>query len=239
VQSVDHLCHHCNATVEDGVPFCPKCGAPQIRVAGAEDDEAVTPPLPPGTPGDIQPPAQPVYPDPSAWGRAPAQLAGLINWRVALPGAALAGLSGGVITLFLGRYLIVLILALLLAGAVTVRLYRRRTKSVIRPATGAKLGAFAGLFSFLIDALAVVAMFVLERPSVQQNMRDALDISSRNADPQSVQIMQNLIERMNTPGGMATICIVIIVFLFGICMVFTALGGVLGAALFGKDRNVA
>ncbi len=33
---MDHPCHKCGQSAEDGVPFCSHCGAPQIRVAMAE-----------------------------------------------------------------------------------------------------------------------------------------------------------------------------------------------------------
>ena len=32
---MEHPCYKCGASVEDGIAFCPRCNAPQIRVAGA------------------------------------------------------------------------------------------------------------------------------------------------------------------------------------------------------------
>lgn len=227
--------------IEEGVPFCPKCGAPQIRVAVEEGNEPATPPMPPGTPGQVQPPATPVYPSPTGWGTVPPPPLDprRIQWRVALPYAIVIGLLGGGLTILLGRFPFFFLLSMMLAGAVMVRFYRRRTGATVTPGSGAKLGAFTGLFSFLLDSIMIVAMFTLERATVQDNMRKALEISGRNADPQSLQMMRNLVDRLNTPEGLATFCVIVILFFFGFTMFFTAVGGMIGAALFGKDRGVS
>jgi len=75
---VEHACYQCGATVEDGIAFCPQCNAPQIRIAASE---AVTHP---GTASEMTP-AQPTY-------YASAPQASGIQWSLALPAAALAGL---------------------------------------------------------------------------------------------------------------------------------------------------
>ncbi len=235
---MEHPCHQCNTAVEDGVPFCPKCGAPQIRVV-SDDNEPVTGPMPPGTPGEIQPPAQPVYGTPAPWMPAPTLNPDHIHWRIAFPSALLIGLSGGLISLFMGRIPALLLLIPMATGALTVWAYRRRTRALVRPFAGMKLGVFAGMFSFLLSAIAVVGMFTLGRGMVQQSMREAMSLSSKNVDPQSLQIMQKMVDQMNTPEGLITICIVILFVLFAITFLFSAVGGALGAAMFGKDRPAA
>jgi hypothetical protein len=37
---MEHQCHKCSQPVEDGIPFCSHCGAPQIRVMVAEPTAA-------------------------------------------------------------------------------------------------------------------------------------------------------------------------------------------------------
>jgi hypothetical protein len=208
-------------------------------VAEAEGNEPATAPMPPGTPGDLQPPAQPLYGGQTPWGQVPGLDPNRIQWRAALPGAAVAGLLGGGVSLFVGRFLPLLLLALMLAGALAVRMYRARTRSAVRPLMGAKLGVFAGLFSFLLYSIVVVGMFTMSRPMIQENMREAMKVSSRNVDPQSLQTMQALVDKMNTPEGLMAICVLILLSLFVITMMFTALGGALGAAMFGKDHTTA
>jgi hypothetical protein len=228
VQSVEHPCHQCHSTIEDGIPFCPKCGAPQIRVAPEEEAETIPPVA-----------ADSGYTNTSSWN----QVAGLqsqgVNWRAAFPGALLTGLVGGGLTILLGRIPLVLVLVLVLVGALSVRIYRARTKSVVTPGMGAKLGAFAGFFASLLDAMMVAAVFTLQRPLVQDSMRKAMEISGRNADPQSLKVLQDLINGLSTPSGMAAFALIVILFFFGLSLVCTALGGLIGAAFFGKDRPVA
>ena len=101
------------------------------------------------------------------------------------------------------------------------------------------LGFFAGLFAFCLYAIAVIGMFSTGVPMIQQNMREAMKVSSRNVDPQTLQIMQSMVDRMSTPEGLAAICLVILFVLFATTVIFTAIGGALGAALFGKDNPVA
>jgi hypothetical protein len=173
------------------------------------------------------------------WGGASSLDPNQVQWRTALPVAALAGLICGGVSLFVGRFVFLLVVLLMVEGAITVKLYRRRVPAVVRPMAGAKLGAFAGLFSFLLYALMVVGMFTLGRPLVQQSLRDAMSVSSRNIDPQTMKTMQTLIDQMNTPEGLATLCVLVVVILFGVAMVFSALGGVLGATLWGKDHPSA
>ncbi len=235
---MEHLCHRCNAPVEESVPFCPKCGAPQIRVNVEEGDEPVTAPLDPGTPGGVQPATTPVYPGQGGWSGMPAALdPRRIQWRVALPVAAIVGLVGGGLTILLGRYPFIFLVSMMAVGALTVRLYKNKTGAQIGPGGGAKLGAFAGLFSFVLDAIMIVAMFTMERGLVQDSMRKALEISGKNADPQSLKLMQSMIEQLNTPSGMATFCVIVVLFFFGFTMFFTAVGGMVGAAVFGKNRR--
>jgi len=231
---VEHPCHQCHAPVEDGVPFCPRCGAPQIRVVDAEGNEPVTGPMPPGTPGEIQPPARPVFGAPANWtpvGLQPNQ----IHWRVAMPVAAVIGVLAGILFLVSGRIPPFFFLIPVLSGAMTVRGYRSRTHTTVRPLSGAKLGAFAGLFSFGVSVVGVLLMFTLGREGIQQNMREAMAHPPRTMDPQSMQVMQNLIDKLNTPEGLVLFAVIILVMLFGILLVASALGGALGALIFGKE----
>jgi Spy/CpxP family protein refolding chaperone len=63
---VEYPCHQCHATVEEGVAFCPHCGAPQIRVIVPESDAQAAPPPPPAEGAQNVPAAAPQAPDPIA-----------------------------------------------------------------------------------------------------------------------------------------------------------------------------
>ena len=41
---VEHPCYRCQALIDEGIAFCPHCGAPQIRVVPPEENMPATPP---------------------------------------------------------------------------------------------------------------------------------------------------------------------------------------------------
>ena len=131
-----YSCHKCGSSLEEGTPFCPHCGAPQIRVAMPEND---SPGFIPGTPAEMQPPAEPVpihsLPLPRAQGS--------IDWRAAFPTIGIAGFFTGLASLLpLG---IVWVIA---GGILTVVLYRKRhpEASPLTSGSGARMGAATGQF---------------------------------------------------------------------------------------------
>src|SRR5437868_6908078 len=117
---MEHSCERCGAKVEDGISFCPSCGAPQIRVAMEPQ------PLAPGT--------VPLHaPEP-----------GRLVWAHAFPAAMIAGVCGAI----LGTVPLLSLLFFLwftLAGAFAVAIYRRRMGVAWLPTgMGARLGAVTG-----------------------------------------------------------------------------------------------
>lgn len=226
----DYTCHRCGAEVEEGTAFCKQCGAPQIRVAVA-DQAPVTPPLEPGTPGGLQPPAEPV-PLPY-YGSAPPIPAPpeTIDWSDALPGALMAGALVALswVIPFAG-----FLLWLLAAGALAVVLYgRRRAVTNFTSSFGAKIGAVAGLIGFGIFALLISLELLATsgtgklRQMLQQIMQQAL---ASNPDPNAQQMIQNLM----TPQGIALLVTFVMILFFAAFLGLGALGGALGASLLKK-----
>ena len=72
--------------MQQGVPFCKQCGAPQIRVIGFEPQPTTD--VQPGesSPDILAPPALPTLLPASSQTHA-----GTVQWSLALPGAALGG----------------------------------------------------------------------------------------------------------------------------------------------------
>lgn len=212
---MEHACYKCGSNVEDGIPFCPQCNAPQIRVEGASA-EAVS----------------------------AAELAGVslpdhydgttIRWADALPSAALAGLIAAFLMFIpLGAFG----LGMLAAGVLCVLFYRRRNPlSNLTPGMGARLGLVSGTLGFGIFAVfsAVGTLIFHTGGQLRAAMLEAIEQSAaRSSDPQAQQIIQYL----KTPPGLAlmmglSLGVVLVAFL-----ILSSLGGAVGAAMMRrKDR---
>ncbi len=159
--------------MEEQTPFCPSCGAPQIRVSARaepqvedEPDSLNTPPPPPIDHEPLRYPAISLAFSPS----------GRILWkkfsRIVLPMAVLVGASTAAL-LPLG--LLIFLPASVILG---IHLYRRRQQlGSIRASLGARLGAFTGLLSFafffIVFALAVASHRAEYREIVAKALKDA------------------------------------------------------------------
>jgi len=224
---MDHACHQCGTEIEEGTPFCRHCGASQIRIPDME--EPATPPLPPETPGEVQPPAQPivigqVLPPPPLG----------VDWSNALPAA---GWAGALLALAWSIPYIGYFLWILAAGAVAVAFYKRRVpNAVVTPANGARIGALCGLFGFVGFAVLMAIGLLLLRGStkfrelLQQAMQQA---AAGNPDPKA----QEILAQMTSPAGLAFIVtLVMIVFLVGFVALSSA-GGAVGAWIYKKNSE--
>lgn len=226
---MEQPCYRCGVQVEEGVAFCPNCGAPQIRVTGLAGEPAPssTPSFPPGAPGEMQPPAQPApFGEPSR----PVS----VDWSQALPGAAIAGVVVAIAWILPFTAVCLWVLA---GGALSVALYhRRRPDAPFTPGAGARLGALTGLLGFLVFGIAFSLQVLLLGGGAQ--MRQALrrvieESAARSPDPRSQEAMEMLLR----PEGLALmITLLAVVFLAGF-LLFGAIGGALGAALFRKHRS--
>jgi hypothetical protein len=243
---VEHPCYRCGAHIEEGVAFCPNCNAPQIRVASTENAPA-TPPLRPGTPDEMQPPAQPVdlqhrmasseqQPYPPYHGeRQPGTPEG-IAWSDALPGTLAAGaiIALSWIVPFAG-----FLLWPIAAGVLATALYlRRRPNAVVTAGSGARLGAIAGLFGFAIFAILMAIDLLLMRGGgkLRQQMEQVIQQSAaRNASPEAQAMMQRLL----SPEGVAILITVVLVMFLLMFVVFGSIGGALGAKLLSRSNDRA
>ena len=196
--------------MEDGRPFCPNCHAPQIKVPVRPPTAPVTEPLPPGTPEDLQPPAepmvererhaspvrrmQPLQPPPQ----------GRLIWRPAVGSALVAGLLAAV-----GTSIPVIPLAMLCmfaSGGLAVTLYRRRVgEQTVTPWMGAKLGVLAGGLGFgLLALLSALRLFAAsERSELRAAFRDKMQEAMANAaDPDVRQAMEQFRNYIATDHGL-------------------------------------
>jgi hypothetical protein len=226
--------------VEEGDAFCPNCHAPQIRVAGTPSNEPATPPLTPGTPGEVQPPARPVdlhRNEPAAYGVRPGFGAPPapthISWSDALPGAALAG----VLIALSFIPLLSLLLWPTVAGILAVMLYmRRHPEQHLTGKLGARIGSMAGVFGFILAAVLMVVELAALRGGGQlrETVMQAIQQSAaRNPSPEA----QAMVQRLLSPEGIAVMIGVALLFSLAIFAGFGALGGALGARLTERHRK--
>jgi hypothetical protein len=221
---MNHSCHKCGHTIEDGRPFCSECGAPQIRVilpeapapALAADGAAVG--------GNLA--AEPVFPSDAA-SPVPA------SWSHSLRPSALAAAVAILLTLlglnpFVGAFG---------AGWLTVALSRHRgAATTLRPATGARLGAMSGLVLFGLSTLfETLAVVVLHKGG---ELRDAMldkiqQVSSRYPSPQ----VQPFIDFVKTPEGFAFMMAGSVIFGLLAFIALGSVGGAVGAAFLGRRRS--
>ena len=228
---MDHPCHKCGHSIEDGKAFCSQCGAPQIRVAVAE------PPAPSGAanaPSD----GHPVLSLDSAEGAGirsvPALLSG-IEWSRALRVCAVAALISIVA---MSLRLMVPPLATLGAGCLAVILYHRRNPTWrVDARAGAQLGAVTGLLSSGIFAIffAIFLAVLQSGGQARQQMIEALQqVASRSHDSQ----VQAFLDLLKTPEGLAA---KLIVGMVGFLLISVAAGSVAGAltgAFLGRRNRL-
>lgn len=240
---MEHPCYRCHADIPENTAFCPHCGAPQIRVVAPESsvDEAtdaasLTPPATPASPTSVAPP----------WmrgGAAYPPLPGVVLWPLAWKDALLCGV-GAAVLFVLSAPVIRMggVIWMLLGGALAARLYRRHLPgTTVTPGMGMRLGALAGVFGFLANAVTSLLSFLALhnsgafRHAMEEQMQMQL---AGNTDPQVHQIMHNLLDYMSTPQGAATM-ITVFLLMFGLMFVLlSAAGGALGASFFGRRHDV-
>jgi hypothetical protein len=211
---VEHPCYKCGASVEDGTPFCARCNAPQIRVAGPEPlaPAAATPEL------AIEHYTSYAAPSPPA-----------LEWPQALPSAGLS-LLAAIFLLFLGMPAG---LGMFAAGFLCVVLYRRRCPAThLTAGMGARLGALTGALGFGVLA-AMLALWTAFRSG--KEIHDGLlnyiqQYASHSSDPH----MQQVLELFNTPEGFTFIMILTLIMTLVAFTIFSSLGGAIGAFLLHR-----
>lgn len=223
---VDHLCYKCQTSIDETQPFCPHCGAPQIRVANPDEEpspDAAVPRVP-----------QPAW-SPGAASYNP----NAIRWDIAWKGAFLTGIVAGILTaapvVSAGCCL-----WLLGAGALSVRLYQRRIPGVfVTPGMGMRLGAISGVAGFFAFAICYVFLFVRDADQFRRVFTESIQKSSAsNPDPRVQEMVTQLLNNLNNPQILATYFVFLLVIMAVVFVLFTAAGGALGASLFARRRDL-
>jgi hypothetical protein len=213
---VEHACYRCGATVEEGVAFCPHCNAPLIRVSVPEV-------LPPPLIGDNRPL------DPASYRPYPSL--GKIQWSRALPVVLPAGLLAAILMMLPAG-----ILGPIVAGAIAVAMYRRRTPEFpVTAGMGWRLGAATGVVgSVIVVVLLALQMALFPGGQFRETMVNAVrQAAERNTDPQAQQV----VEYLKSPAGIMTTLIFGLIVVAVFCVILSSIGGAIGAAWFGKKKT--
>ncbi len=213
---MDFPCYKCGHTIEEGRPFCPQCGAPQIRVAVPEPataSSAVTEGSAVPSEARLEHPALPGTPSGS----------------FALQACGLAAASAAAL-MFLGLTPLVAALA---AGFLSTAFLRRRHESSIRPGAGARLGAMSGIFLFII-AGALETLIIVTAHKTADLRAEMLDKIQQAASRYPASDVQPFLDFAKSPNGFTFMLVASLIFGFVAFVALGAIGGVLGATLFGR-----
>lgn len=158
-------------------------------------------------------------------------------WRPAISAAIMAGMLAAV-----GTSIPIVPLAMLCmfaAGGLSVTLYRRRAgHPPVNTWMGAKLGIMAGGFGF--GLLAVLSTIRLVSANARNELRDAFrekmaDAMANAADPSVRQALEEFRNYIATDRGLIAMVLVFVLIAAIFFLIVSAVGGAVGAALFGRD----
>jgi hypothetical protein len=221
---MEQPCYKCGQTVEEGVPFCPHCAAPQIRVVIAE-----------------------AAPQPLAFAAASGQdaaalpasqtvpvLALPMPWSQAFRACALAALVAFLLVLFS------VVVGMLAAGFLAVTFYRQHRPGIaLRALSAAKLGALAGILCSCILSLVLAGAATV--PDVRTKMQDQYIASIQKVAawlPANPADIQASVDQIKTPRGFTTALTEACIAVFFLSIVLGGLGGALGSVILGRrDRS--
>ena len=206
--------------MEQGTAFCPQCRAPQIR--GAVPEAASLS----GTTSDPAVSSLPAY--------FSSPLTTRIEWSQALPATALAGLIAAVLMM---TPLAGFGLGMLIGGSLSVVFYRRRIPvAQVTPGMGARLGMVSGILGGGIFAalLSIGTMLFHAWDSIRAKLIAVVEqTAARNPDPQAQQAM----EFFKSPEGIVLLLTTGLIGPLIAFVIFSGLGGVLGAALLRRKEH--
>jgi hypothetical protein len=217
---MEQACYKCRQVVEEGVPFCPHCSAPQIRVVISEPT-----PLP----------AAIAATDSRATAVLPASqtvpvLALPMQWSEAFRPCALAALVASLL-MAMGLNAFV---AMFSVGFLAVVFYRQRSREVaVKVTVAAGLGALGGLLWFAMSSIleTLVVIFLHQGPELRSQLLAKIQQAASQAnDPQ----VQAIFERFKSQGGLELLMLTGLFCALLASIVLGGLGGALGGAILGR-----
>jgi hypothetical protein len=133
-----------------------------------------------------------------------------------------------------------IVLCMVAAGGMSIAFYtRREPDKTVTAGNGLRIGALAGMFGFLINALlsTLSMLSATSRAALRSEMMGRLkEAMATSSDPQATELLRRIGDQLNTPGGLAFIFTFALLVLALFFIVFSGLGGAIGASLFGRHH---
>lgn len=122
---------------------------------------------------------------------------------------------------------------LLAAGFFAVYMYTKRTGQVLSIRSGVRMGWLTGLFTFVIE-IVFYTLFIISIAFRAGGLTGFYKQSLSNMSLPSDSVQQAL-EVLQSPGGIASVIIFSLLLLFAVFTLFPILGGAIGAKVLSKD----
>jgi hypothetical protein len=203
----------CGAELPPDARFCHKCGKPQREEVVPETIEVAPPPAA----------AILVVPE--------------VSRRIDFHNSAAlrVGFFCAVIANFINLLPYLLLgcpLWLILSGFLAAYLYERRTGQSLSVRSGARMGWLTGLFSFAIFTVFFTFSFVA---SVRSGAFANIDRNQLNQIPFLRGNVDQVIQVLQSPVGLATNLVISLIILFAIFTIFSIVGGAIGGKILSRN----
>ncbi|HEX5236476.1 MAG TPA: zinc ribbon domain-containing protein [Silvibacterium sp.] len=221
---MEQVCHRCGATINSFDPFCPHCGAPQLRFEASEESAS----------SENAAPSQ----------RTAARNPNGIHWREVIIVSAPVALTTGVLSALLGLEAMWGIAG----GMALVSLYRRRTRTLPTGKMGWQIGALLGVFASSVAVVTDGIALLIQRFTLHQGA--LLAESQREFVQANAKMYANFFGSSNpdlaaaftaqqhfwlTSDGAAAMALINAAGLALFMLLFSAAGGAIGAR-FTQNR---
>ncbi|HZU11008.1 MAG TPA: zinc ribbon domain-containing protein [Pseudacidobacterium sp.] len=219
---MDPVCHRCGNSLSSSEIFCPHCGAPQLRFE----------------PSDEQPVQRPQTVG------APFRIIQRVEWRATVQAALMLALPVGLLSSLWDFG----ILWMLAGGLCTVALYRKRTMNTVNAGIGWRIGMLTGLLSAYCASLIDGLGMVLERYGLHHGARidqrlaamtQQMTEQMARQNPDAAQQIPWFLHFWLSPDGHAAMVLLMSSFAAVMMIAFSAIGGVLGARIFGARHRLS
>ncbi len=237
---MEHVCHQCGASVEDGRPFCRQCNGPQIRVAVAEAEPVSV------VDGDPEGDSAPDLPSPSLATNLSAAFrdpykpasysAGAIDWARAWRASAFAVLLAAVLTIL--PFGAPVALGIVIGGFLSVFFYRR-TMPVpnLTWGAGARVGALSGILGY-VASIAFLRFGTSTFTAGGEFHQKLLAILQQHPPAGGNSQMQQAMDFYKSSQGFTVMIVVGLVMALAAFLLLSGLGGLIGAALLKRKTNL-